>query len=79
MSYIAASYQNLKKRVFVHLIVTIVRRHRSILWPAPSHQADVRSWTKNSTLAFGVNIDKDVVRRILGKHYRPESGSETGA
>jgi hypothetical protein len=26
------------------------------------------------TLAFGVDIDKDVVRRILGKHYRPESG-----
>jgi hypothetical protein len=25
-------------------------------------------------LAFGVEIDKDVVRRILGKHYRPESG-----
>jgi hypothetical protein len=22
-----------------------------------------------------VDIDKDVVRRILGKHYRPESGS----
>src|SRR5438094_1880053 len=27
------------------------------------------------TLAFGVDIDKDVVRRILGMHYRPESGS----
>ncbi len=27
------------------------------------------------TLAFGVDIDKDVVRRILEKHYRPESGS----
>ena len=27
------------------------------------------------TLAFGVDIDKDVVRRILGKHYRPETGS----
>ena len=26
------------------------------------------------TLAFGVDIDKDVVRRILAKHYRPESG-----
>jgi hypothetical protein len=22
--------------------------------------------------AFGVNIDKDVVRRVLAKHYRPE-------
>jgi transposase InsO family protein len=27
------------------------------------------------TLAFGVDIDKDVVCRILRKHYRPESGS----
>jgi hypothetical protein len=27
------------------------------------------------TLAFGVDIDKDMVRRILGKHYRPESRS----
>ena len=26
-------------------------------------------------LAFGVDIDKDVVRRILGMHFRPESGS----
>jgi len=25
--------------------------------------------------AFGVDIDKDVVRRILGMHFRPESGS----
>jgi putative transposase len=27
------------------------------------------------TLAFGVEIDKDVVRRILTTHFRPESGS----
>ncbi len=27
------------------------------------------------TLAFGVEIDKDVVRRILSAHYRPESDS----
>jgi hypothetical protein len=26
-------------------------------------------------LAFGVEINKDVVRRILGLHYRPESDS----
>jgi putative transposase len=26
-------------------------------------------------LAFGVEIDKDVVRRILGTHFRPEAGS----
>jgi hypothetical protein len=27
-------------------------------------------------LAFGVEIDKDVVWRILGIHFRPETGSE---
>src|SRR5947209_13237617 len=27
------------------------------------------------TLAFGVEIDKDVVRRVLSVHYRPGSGS----
>jgi putative transposase len=27
------------------------------------------------SLAFGVEIDKDVVRRVLSVHYRPESGS----
>src|SRR5207247_266039 len=27
------------------------------------------------TLAFGVDIDKDVVRRILAMHFRPQSGS----
>jgi len=26
--------------------------------------------------AFGLQIDKDVVRRVLARHYRPESGSE---
>jgi hypothetical protein len=26
-------------------------------------------------LAFGVEIDKDVVRRVLSVHYRPESHS----
>ena len=27
------------------------------------------------TLAFGVDVDKDVVRRILAAHFRPEAGS----
>ena len=26
--------------------------------------------------AFGIDLDKDVVRRALAKHYRPESGSD---
>ena len=28
------------------------------------------------SLAFGVEIDKDVVRRMLSVHYRPESDSQ---
>ena len=27
------------------------------------------------SFTFGVDIDKDVVRRVLAKHYRPEPGS----
>jgi hypothetical protein len=29
--------------------------------------------TQQISLAFGVEIDKDVVRRVLSVHYRPES------
>ncbi len=28
--------------------------------------------------AFGIDLDKDVVRRILIRHYRPESGGDDG-
>jgi hypothetical protein len=39
-----------------------------------------RSWgckriAQQIALAFGVDIDKDVVRRILAIHFRPEEGS----
>ena len=27
------------------------------------------------TLAFGIQIKKDVVRRVLGRHYQPDLGS----
>jgi hypothetical protein len=30
------------------------------------------------TLAFGVEIDKDVVRRVLAKHYQPGDSGTTG-
>jgi putative transposase len=26
--------------------------------------------------AFGIDIDKDIVRRVLAKHYRPETGTD---
>jgi hypothetical protein len=32
---------------------------------------------QQNSLAFGVEIDKDVVRRVLGLHYRPESDSRS--
>ena len=28
--------------------------------------------------AFGVDIDKDVVRRVLAKHYRPDDSGNNG-
>jgi len=27
--------------------------------------------------AFGIDIDKDIVRRVLAKHYRPEAGNDS--
>jgi putative transposase len=51
------------------LIVAVVEmKRRNPTWGCPRI-------AKQITLAFGVAIDKDVVRRILGMHYRPESGS----
>ena len=49
------------------------RRHRG-------YEARNPSWgrpriAQQIALAFGVEIDKDVVRRILSVHYRPESDS----
>jgi hypothetical protein len=26
--------------------------------------------------AFGIDINKDIVRRVLAKHYRPEAGTD---
>ena len=49
----------------IDAVVAMKRRNPS--WGCPRIAQQI-------TLAFGVDIDKDVVRRILGKHYRPESG-----
>src|SRR5215472_14088386 len=43
-------------------------RRRNPTWGCPRIAQQI-------TLAFGVPIDKDVVRRILSVHYRPESDS----
>ena len=49
----------------VDAVVKMKRRNPS--WGCPRIAQQI-------TLAFGVEIDKDIVRRILGVHYRPESG-----
>src|SRR5215472_15183043 len=43
-------------------------KRRNPIWGCPRIAAQIR-------LTFGVDIDKDMVRRILGMYYRPESGS----
>jgi putative transposase len=43
-------------------------KRRNPIWGCPRIAAQIR-------LTFGVDIDKDIVRRILGMYYRPESGS----
>jgi putative transposase len=50
----------------IDAVVELKRRNPTWGCPRIAHQI---------TLAFGVAIDKDVVRRILSIHYRPESDS----
>jgi hypothetical protein len=50
----------------IDAVVARKRRNPSWGWPRIAQQI---------ALAFGVEIDKDVVRRILSAHYRPESDS----
>ena len=50
----------------IDAVVEMKRRNPS--WGCPRIADQIR-------LAFGVDIDKDIVRRILAKHFRPESGS----
>jgi putative transposase len=51
------------------LIEAVVQtKQRNPTWGSPRIAQQI-------TLAFGIPIDKDVVRRILASHYRPEQGS----
>jgi hypothetical protein len=52
-----------------HFIAVVAMKRRNPTWGCPRIAQQI-------TLAFGVDIDKDVVRRILGKHYGLESGSD---
>jgi len=51
------------------LITAIVEmKRRNPRWGCPRIAQQI-------TLAFGIEINKDVVRRVLGTHYQPEPGS----
>ena len=50
----------------IDAVVELKRRNRN--WGCPGIAQQI-------ALAFGVAVDKDVVRRILSVHYRPESDS----
>ena len=51
------------------LIEAVVQtKQRNPTWGSPRIAQQI-------TLAFGIPIDKDMVRRILASHYRPEQGS----
>ena len=54
---------------------------------AGAHRRDPRDQRRNPRIgcpriaqeiahAFGIDINKDIVRRVLGKHYRPEAGTD---
>ena len=53
-------------RELIDAIVEMKRRNPT--WGCPRIAEQI-------TLAFGLDIDKDVVRRILGMHFRPEKGT----
>ena len=52
------------------LIRTVVEmKHRNPSWGCPQIADQIN-------LAFGTSINKDIVRRILALHYRPEPGAD---
>ena len=53
------------KQELIDAVVAMKRRNPN--WGCPRIAQQI-------ALAFGVEIDKDVVRRILSAHYQPESG-----
>src|SRR5262252_2523244 len=54
------------KKDLIEALVAMKRRNPG--WGCPRIAQQI-------SLAFGIEIDKDVVRRVLSIHYRPESGS----
>jgi hypothetical protein len=56
-------------KALIDAVVAMKRRNPT--WGCPRIAQQIE-------LAFGVEIDKDVVRRLLSVHYRPEAGSGGG-
>jgi putative transposase len=56
-------------KALIDAVVAMKRRNPN--WGCPRIAQQI-------TLAFGVEIDKDVVRRLLSVHYRPEADSGRG-
>src|SRR4051812_16321282 len=54
------------ERELIDAVVAMKRRNPK--WGCPRIAQQI-------ALAFGIEIDKDVVRRILSVHYRPQPGS----
>ena len=50
----------------IHAVLEMKRRN---------HTWGCKRIAEQIAFAFGVDIDKDVVRRILTKHFHPEAGS----
>jgi putative transposase len=44
--------------------------------PGPNGEPCGRYIAQQISHVFGVNLDKDVVRRVLAKHYRPAPGAD---
>src|ERR1700747_1254949 len=51
----------------IDAIVEFKRRNRRVGCPRIAQEI---------ARAFGIHIDKDIVRRVLAKHYRPEAGTD---
>ena len=51
----------------IDAIVEFKRRNPRVGCPRIAHEI---------AHAFGIDIDKDIVRRVLAKHYRPEAGTD---
>ena len=88
---IMAFHRALVQRKYRLLFTSKRRGRRSPKGPSPELVAAIvemkrrnprfgcRRIAQQLSLAFGCQIDKDIVRRVLTKHYRPEPASRPGS